>query len=62
MQTLAKPMPFLASVTAVVLRTEGDPIAVMGPVRRTLAQLNPDYVIYAVSTMNGVVADTLAAR
>jgi ABC-type antimicrobial peptide transport system permease subunit len=34
----------------------------MGPVRRALAQLNPDYVICAFSTMTGVVADTLAAR
>jgi putative ABC transport system permease protein len=34
----------------------------MGPVRQAVNQLNPDYVIYAVSTMNGVVADTLAAR
>ncbi|HEY6447887.1 MAG TPA: ABC transporter permease [Acidobacteriaceae bacterium] len=62
MQTPAKLMPLLADVTAVVLRTEGDPSAIMGPVRRAVAELNPDYVIYAVSTINGVVADTLAAR
>lgn len=62
MQTPSKLMPLLANVTAVVLRTEGDPAAVMGLVRQAVNQLNPDYVIYAVSTMNGVVADTLAAR
>ena len=62
MQTPPKLMPLLAGVTAVVLRTDGDPSAVMGPVRRAIAQLNPDYVVYAVSTMKGVVADTLAAR
>jgi predicted permease len=62
MQTPSKLMPLLAGVTAVVLRTEGDPSAIMGPVRRAIAQLNPDDVVYAVSTMNGVVADTLAAR
>ncbi|MGC2581510.1 MAG: FtsX-like permease family protein, partial [Acidobacteriaceae bacterium] len=62
MQTPAKLMPLLADVTAVVLRTEGDPSAVMGPVRKAVAQLNPDYVVYAVSTMNGVVANNLAAR
>ncbi|MGA8530230.1 MAG: ABC transporter permease, partial [Acidobacteriaceae bacterium] len=62
MQTPAKLMPLLADVTAVVLRTQGDPAAVMGPVRQAVNRLNPDYVIYAVSTMNGVVADTLAAR
>ncbi len=33
----------------------------MRPVRRAVAQLNPGYVLYAVSTMNGVVADNLAA-
>jgi predicted permease len=62
MQTPAKLMPLLADVTAVVLRTEGDPAAVIAPVRRAVEQLNPDYVVYAVSTMNGVVADTLAPR
>jgi predicted permease len=62
MQTPAKLMPLLATVTAVVLRTEGDPAAAIGPVRRAVTQLNPGYVVYAVSTMNGVVADTLAAR
>jgi putative ABC transport system permease protein len=62
MQTPPRLMPLLADVTAVVLRTKGDPAAVMGPVRQAVTQLNPDYVIYAVSTMNGVVADTLAAR
>jgi predicted permease len=62
MQTPPKLMPLLATVTAVVLRTQGDSAAIMGPVRHTVAQLNPDYIIYAVSTMNGVVADSLAAR
>jgi len=62
MQTPPKLMPLLAGVTAVVLRAEGDPSTVMGPVRQAVAQLNPDYVVYSVSTMNGVVADTLAAR
>ncbi len=62
MQTPPRLMPLLAGVTAVVLRTDGDPSSVMGPVRRAIAQLNPDYVVYAVSTMKEVVADTLAAR
>ncbi len=62
MQTPAQLMPLLATVTAVVLRTQGDPSAVMGPVRQAVSQLNPDYVVYAVSTMNGIVANTLAAR
>jgi len=62
MQTPTKLMPLLATVTAVVLRTHGDPSAVMGPVRQAVSRLNPDTIIYAVSTMNGVVSDTLAAR
>ena len=62
MQTPTKLMPLLAGITAVVLRTDGDPVMVMGPVRRAIAQLNPNIVIYAVSTMNEVVAHTLAAR
>jgi ABC-type antimicrobial peptide transport system permease subunit len=62
MQTPTKLMPLLAGITAVVLRTDGDPAMVMGPVRRAVTQLNPNIVIYAVSTMNEVVAHTLAAR
>lgn len=62
MQTPPKLMSLLATVTAVVLRTQGDPSAVMGPVRQAVDRLNPDYIVYAVSTMNGVVANTLAAR
>lgn len=62
MQTPAKLMPLLAGATAVVLRTEGDPALAMGPVRRAVTQLNPNIVIYSVSTMDEVVANTLAAR
>ncbi len=62
MQTPTKLMPLLAGITAVVLRTEGDPATIMGPVRHAIAQLDPNIVIYSVSTMNEVVAHTLAAR
>ena len=62
MQTPEKLMPLLAGITAVVLRTDGDPGTVMGPVRRAVTQLNPNIVIYAVSTVNEVVSNTLAAR
>lgn len=62
MQTPTKLMPLLAGITAVVLRTEGDPATIMGPVRRAITRLNPNIVIYSVSTMNEVVARTLAAR
>jgi len=46
----------------VVLRTEGDPNAVMRPVRRTVAELDPGEVIYAVETLNDVLSGSLAAR
>ncbi len=62
MQTPTKLMPLLAGITAVVLRTDGDPAQIMGPVRRAVTQLNPNIVIYAVSTMKEVVASALAAR
>ena len=62
MQTPTKLMPLLAGITAVVLRTQGDPATIIGPVRRAITQLNPNIVIYSVSTMNEVVAHTLAAR
>jgi predicted permease len=62
MQTPTKLMPLLSGITAVVLRTQGDPATVMGAVRRAFTQLNPNIVIYSVSTLNEVVANTLAAR
>ena len=62
MQTPPKLMSLLAGVTAVVIRTDGDPAAIIGPVRRAVAQLNPNYALYAVSTMNEVVGHSLAAR
>jgi len=62
MQLPNKIMRLAATGVAVVLRTRGDPAAVMGPVRRAVAQLDPRDVIYNVSTMRDVLANSLAAR
>ena len=62
MQLPEKLMPLVVSVVAVVLRTKGDPTAVMGPVRRSVEALDPDEVIYGVETMENVVSSSFAAR
>jgi len=55
-------MPLVAKAVAVVLRTEGDPAAVMGPVRRAVERLDSRDVIFNVATLEQVVSDSLAAR
>jgi len=55
-------MPLAAGAVAVVLRTAGDPAAIMGLVRRAVAQIDSREVIYGVQTMNDVIAGSLAAR
>lgn len=62
MQLPEKLMRLAAGAVAVVLRTEGDPAAVMRPVRRAVAQLDRRDVIYGVQTMDEVVAGSFAAR
>lgn len=62
MQLPEKLMPLAADAVAVVLRTMGDPAAVMGPVRRAVGELDPREVIYNVETMDDVVASSFAAR
>jgi predicted permease len=62
MQLPEKLMPHAAGAVAVVLRTAGDPAAVMGPVRRAVEQLDSRDVIYGVATMDEVIAGSLAAR
>ena len=55
-------MPLVSTAVAVVLRTEGDPAAIMVPVRRTVESIDPREVIYAVQPMEAVVATSFAAR
>jgi predicted permease len=62
MQLPEKLMRMAAGAVAVVLRTEGDPAAIMKPVRRAVAEIDPHEVIYNVQTMDDVVAGSLAAR
>jgi predicted permease len=62
MQLPEKLMPLAANVVAVVLRTEGDPTAVMSSVRRAVAEIDSREVVYNVQTMNEVVSNSFAAR
>jgi predicted permease len=62
MQLPEKLMPMVANSVAVVLRTEGDPAAIMGPVRRAVDQIDSREVVYSVQTMDDVIVGSLAAR
>src|ERR1700735_3550011 len=62
MQLPEKLMAMVADSVAVVLRTEGDPTAVMDSVRRAVAEIDPREVIYNVRTMDEVVSSSFAAR
>jgi predicted permease len=62
MQLPEKLMPLDAIVVAVVLRTKGDPAAMMGSVRRSVKEIDPREVIFNAETMNDVVANSFAAR
>jgi predicted permease len=62
MQTPEKVMPLVAKSVAVVVRTQGDPTAIMGQVRETVRELDPRDVVYNVQTMDEVVATSYAAR
>jgi ABC-type antimicrobial peptide transport system permease subunit len=62
MQLPEKLMPMVAKSVAVVLRTQGDPTAIMGQVRETVKEIDPRQVIYNVQTMDDVVATSYAAR
>jgi ABC-type lipoprotein release transport system permease subunit len=62
MQLPEKLMPLVADSVAVVLRTDGDPAAVMGYVRRAVEEIDPREVVYNVKTMDEVVSNSFAAR
>jgi predicted permease len=62
MQVPEKLMPLMATVVAVVLRTEGDPTAVMGDVRRAIAEIDSREAVYNVQTLDTVIANSFAAR
>jgi predicted lysophospholipase L1 biosynthesis ABC-type transport system permease subunit len=62
MQLPEKVVPLAANAVGVVLRTAGDPAAVMGLVRRAVEQIDSREVIYGVQTLDEVLAGTFAAR
>ena len=62
MQLPAKLFPVGATAVAVVLRTEGDPAAAVGPVRRAVRELDARDVIYNVQTMDEVISNSFAPR
>src|ERR1700690_3622591 len=62
MQLPEKLMPLAADSVAVVLRTEGDPTAVLGSVRRAVEEVDPREVVYNVQTMDEFISNSFAAR
>lgn len=62
MQLPERLMPLAAGGAAVVVRTQGDPEALIGPVRQLVARIDPRESVYAVETLNGLVATALAAQ
>ena len=62
MQLPEKLMPLAADAVAVVVRTRGDPTAIMGPVRRAVRELDPREIIYGVETLDEVLSNSFAAR
>ena len=55
-------MRLVANGVAVVIRTHGEPAAIMGPVRNAVAAFDPGAVVYAEQTMKDVIGKSLAAR
>jgi predicted permease len=62
MQLPEKIMPLAAGAVGVVLRTEGDPAAVMKYVSRAVNELDSREVIYATQTMEEIIANSFAPR
>ena len=62
MQLPEKLMAMVADSVAVVVRTKGDPAAVMGSVRHAVEQVDPREVVYNVRTMDEVISSSFAAR
>ncbi|HEV2405321.1 MAG TPA: FtsX-like permease family protein, partial [Ktedonobacterales bacterium] len=62
MQLPERLMPLAAGAVAVVVRTQGDPTAIMGPVRRAVRELDPREIIYGVETLDEVLSNSFAAR
>jgi len=55
-------MPMVAGHVGAVLRTAMAPLSEVGSIRRNLAQFNSQMVVFDTRTMDGIIADSLAAR
>jgi ABC-type antimicrobial peptide transport system permease subunit len=55
-------IPLAARRVGVVARTAGAPLAQFGSIRHALGQVNTQLVMYETKAMDGIVADSLAAR
>lgn len=62
MQLPEKVMPLVANGVAVVVRTHGNPAAIMGQVRAAIRSLDSREVIYNVQTMEDIWSSSMAAR
>ena len=59
------PDPFLTALAAsvtLVARTEGDPAAMVGPIKETILGIDKDQAVTAVRTMEQVLADSVSQR
>jgi predicted permease len=61
MQVPDRFMPLFSSAE-VVARSQGDPLALTSAIRAAVGRVSTKQVVYAVETMNEVIADSLAAR
>ncbi len=55
-------MPLLARGDMFVARTQGSAEIEMGAIRRALAKINRDIVVYQAATMDRIISDSLVAR
>jgi predicted permease len=61
MQVPDRFMPLFSSAE-VVARSQGDPLALTSAIRAAVGRVSTKQVVYALETMNEVIADSLAAR
>ena len=52
----------IGGTTGIVLRTAGSPLAQVGSIRHVLDEANRQQVMYAIHTMDEIIAESLAAR
>jgi len=62
MQVPDKFMPLILTGVSFVVRTQGDPNAVMQPVRQIVTRMNNQQVVYGAETMDETISNSLAAR